>query len=70
MSTNNDVINPKAVLMLPDGNKDFITFARGVHSAMLANPAFANATPSLTDPRHRNIDLDARHDLTEDPEDV
>jgi hypothetical protein len=48
MSTNNDAIYPVAVLMLPYGNKDLITFARAVLCSMLANPIFASVNPSLT----------------------
>jgi hypothetical protein len=47
MSTSNELTTPVAVLLFPTGNKDFITYARAVHSSMLDNPSFPNPNPTL-----------------------
>jgi len=47
MSTSNASTGPVAVLMLPPLNKYLIAFARGVHAAMLDNPAFPDPSPTL-----------------------
>jgi hypothetical protein len=46
MSTNNES-TPVAVLGAPKQNTALITFARGVHNALMENPSFPNPTPSL-----------------------
>jgi hypothetical protein len=47
MSTSKESATPVAVLLFPKGNKEFITFARAVYSAMLDNPSFPNPNPTL-----------------------
>jgi hypothetical protein len=47
MSTSNESTTPVAVLLFPKGNKELITFARAVYSAMLDNPSFPNPNPAL-----------------------
>ena len=47
MSSSNESAGPVAALMFPPLDKSLIMFARGVHAAMLDNPAFPNPNPPL-----------------------
>ena len=47
MSSSNESTGPVAALMFPPLDKALIMFARGVHAAMLDNPAFPNPNPPL-----------------------
>jgi hypothetical protein len=47
MSNNDTLMSPVVVLNIPRTSKDFITYARAVHVALLGNNNFPNPTPTL-----------------------